>query len=172
MANHWRCELQSSLDAASQKLNEQLARVSQAIIEQAEHDITARNSSLRIAFDDATAGAQKTIEEIKATVAQEQLRAEATKAEIQNVARMTLDETRQQVEQLTSSHLAEIGRLADYSHQRHIRLILIGPSKLPLFALQGRSYGSELPPSKVLGAGSVFPPLPRLGGCETVESRL
>ncbi|MGC1686874.1 MAG: hypothetical protein WA734_14705 [Candidatus Acidiferrales bacterium] len=113
VANHWQSELQSSLDVASQKLNEQLARVSQAIIEQAEHDITARNSNLRIAFDDATAGAQKTMEEIKATVAQEQLRAEATKAEIQNVARTTLDEARQQVEQLTSSHLAEIGRLAD-----------------------------------------------------------
>jgi hypothetical protein len=113
VANHWQSELQSSLDGASQKLNEQLARVSQAIVEQAEHDIAARNSNLRIAFEDATTGAQKTIEEIKAAVAQERSRAEATKAEIQDAARTTLDATRQQLEQLTSSHLAHIGRLAD-----------------------------------------------------------
>jgi len=113
VANHWQSELQSSLDGASQKLNEQLARVSQAIVEQAEHDIAARNSNLRIAFEDATAGAQKTIEEIKAAVAQERSRAEATKVEIQDAARTTLDATRQQLEQLTSSHLAEISRLAD-----------------------------------------------------------
>jgi hypothetical protein len=113
VANHWQSELQSSLDGASQKLNEQLARVSQAIVEQAEHDIAARNSNLRIAFEDATTGAQKTIEEIKAAVAQERSRAEATKVEIQDAARTTLDATRQQLEQLTSSHLAHIGRLAD-----------------------------------------------------------
>ena len=113
VANRWQNELQASLDAASQKLNEQLARVSQAIVEQTEHDIAARNSNLRIAFEDATAGAQRTIEEIKTTVAQEQSRAEATKNEIQEAARTALDGTRQQLEQLSSSHLAEIGRLAD-----------------------------------------------------------
>jgi hypothetical protein len=113
VASRWQNELQSSLDGASQKLNEQLARVSQAIVEQAERDIAARNSNLRIAFEDATASAQKTIDDVRATVAQEQSRAEATKIEIQDAARTTLDATRQQLEQLTSSHLAEIGRLAD-----------------------------------------------------------
>ena len=113
VASRWQNELQASLDGASQKLNEQLARVSYAIVEQAEHDIAARNSNLRIAFEEATAGVQKTIEEFKATVAQEQLRAEATKGEIQDAARATLDETRQKLDQLTSSHLSEIGHLAD-----------------------------------------------------------
>ncbi len=113
VASRWQNELQASLDGASHKLNEQLARVSQAIVEQAEHDIAARNSSIRIAFDDATANAQKTIEEFKATVAQEQLRAEATKGEIQDAARATVDETRQKLDQLTSSHLSDIGQLAD-----------------------------------------------------------
>jgi hypothetical protein len=113
VANRWQDDLQASLDGATQKLNEQLARVSQAIVEQTEHDIASRNSSLRVAFEDATAGAQRAIEELKATVAQEQQRAEAAKSEIQETARATVDATRQQLDQLTASHLAEVGRLAD-----------------------------------------------------------
>jgi hypothetical protein len=90
-AGRWQNEIQASLDAASRNLNEQLARVSQEIVAQAERDIAARSSNLRVSFEAATSDAQRTIEALQAATAEEQSRVESAKGEIQDVAQRSLE---------------------------------------------------------------------------------
>ena len=109
-ANRLQNEIQTSLNAASQKLTEQLARASEAILQQAERDIAARSSSLHVSFEGATAGAQNTIEALRAATAEQQARVEAVKGELQDAARTAVDSARQKFEEMRSAQLAETSR--------------------------------------------------------------
>ena len=109
----WQEQFEAALKGASQKIGEQLSEVSQAALSQVEQDIAARSSSLRASLDEAIVGAESTISTLGASLAEERVRTEGTKAELQDAARSALEQTRQRLDEVLAQQYQEIGRKAD-----------------------------------------------------------
>jgi hypothetical protein len=109
----WQEQFESALKGASQKISEQLSEVSQAALSQVEQDIAARSTSLRASLDEAIVGAESTISTLGASLAEERVRTEVTKAELQDAARSALEQTRQKLDEVLAQQYQEIGRKAD-----------------------------------------------------------
>jgi hypothetical protein len=109
----WHEQFESALKGASQKISEQLTEVSQAALSQVEQDIAARSTSLRASLDEAIVGAESTISTLGASLAEERVRTEVTKAELQDAARSALEQTRQKLDEVLAQQYQEIGRKAD-----------------------------------------------------------
>jgi hypothetical protein len=98
---------------ASHKIDEKISEVSQHTIAQAEQNIRARSESLRNSLDEAIDGAASTIEALGNSLKQERDRAEEAKSQLQGAAKVTLEQTRQHLDELLVKQQEEIGHRAD-----------------------------------------------------------
>jgi len=122
-AQRWKEEFESALKGASQKLGEQLGEVSQAALEKAEEDVVARNARLRASLDETLANAQSTASAMEERLAQERAGAEASAAQLHEVAKDAVKQTRQELDDLLTENLQEIAHRADQvitEHTRHL----------------------------------------------------
>ena len=106
-------EFDEKVTRASNKIGEKISEVSQQAIAQAEQNVRERSQSLRASLDEAIDGAATTIESLGNSLKQERDRAELTKSQLQDVARVTLEQTRQHLDELLAKQHEEIGRRAD-----------------------------------------------------------
>jgi hypothetical protein len=109
----WQEQFEAALTGATQKLGETLSDVSQAALTQAEKDVQQRSAALRTSLDEAISGAASTVESLGAGLKQERNRAEETKAELQQAAQSTLEESRRRLDEMLSAQYQELGRKAD-----------------------------------------------------------
>jgi hypothetical protein len=98
---------------ASHKIGEKISEVSQLTIAQAEQNIRERSASLRSSLDEVIDGAATTIESLGNSLKQERDRAEEAKSQLQGAAKVTLEQTRQHLDELLVKQQEEIGRRAD-----------------------------------------------------------
>jgi hypothetical protein len=98
---------------ASHKIDEKISEVSQHTIAQAEQNIRERSESLRHSLDEAIDGAASTIESLGNSLKQERDRAEEAKSQLQGAAKVTLEQTRQHLDELLVKQQEEIGHRAD-----------------------------------------------------------
>ena len=106
-------EFDEKITQASHKMGEKISEVSQQALAQAEQNVRERSQSLRASLDDVIDGAASTIESLGNSLKQERDRAEETKSQLQNASRVTLEQTRQHLDELLAQQQAEIGRRAD-----------------------------------------------------------
>ncbi len=106
-------EFDEKVTQASNKIGERISEASQQAIAQAEQNVRERSQSLRASLDEAIDGAATTIESLGNSLKQERDRAEQTKSQLQEAARVTLDQTRQHLDELLAKQQEEIGRRAD-----------------------------------------------------------
>jgi hypothetical protein len=98
---------------ASHKIDEKISEVSRHTIAQAEQNIRERSESLRHSLDEAIDGAASTIESLGNSLKQERDRAEEAKSQLQGAANVTLEQTRQHLDELLVKQQQEIGHRAD-----------------------------------------------------------
>jgi hypothetical protein len=106
-------EFDEKITQASNKIEEKISEVSQQAIAQAEQNVRERSQSLRASLDEAIDGAATTIEALGNSLKQERDRAEETKSQLQSAARVTLEQTRQHLDELLAKQQEEIGRRAE-----------------------------------------------------------
>ena len=106
-------ELDEKITQASNKIGEKISEVSQQAIAQAEQNVRERSQSLRASLDEVIDGAATTIESLGNSLKQERDRAEETKSQLQSAARVTLEQTRQHLDELLAKQQEEIGRRAE-----------------------------------------------------------
>jgi PilZ domain len=106
-------EFDEKITQASNKIGEKISEVSQQAIAQAEQNVRERSQSLRASLDEAIDGAATTIESLGNSLKQERDRAEETKSQLQSAARVTLEQTRQHLDELLAKQQEEIGRRAE-----------------------------------------------------------
>ena len=106
-------EFDEKVTQASNKIGEKISEVSQQAIAQAEQNVRERSQSLRASLDEAIDGAATTIESLGNSLKQERDRAEETKSQLQSAARVTLEQTRQRLDELLAKQQEEIGRRAE-----------------------------------------------------------
>jgi hypothetical protein len=120
----WQQQFEASLAGASHEFNEKvtqasnriggkISEVSQQAIAQAEQNVRERSQSLRASLDEAIDGAATTIESLGNSLKQERDRAEETKSQLESAARVTLEQTRQHLDELLAKQQEEIGRRAE-----------------------------------------------------------
>ncbi len=102
-------EFDEKVTQASNKIGEKISEVSQQTIAQAEQSVRERTQSLRASLDEAIDGAATTIESLGNSLKQERERAEETKLQLQSAARVTLEQTRQHLDELLAKQQEEIG---------------------------------------------------------------
>ncbi len=112
-AQRWQADFEAALKGASQKLSDELSEVSQAALSKAEEDVVARNARLRAALDETLANAQETASSAVSRLAEERARADIAAAQLQDAAKSALERTSQQLENVVSEHLQDIGTKAD-----------------------------------------------------------
>jgi hypothetical protein len=98
---------------ASHKIDEKISEVSQQTIAQAEQNIRERSENLRASLDEVIDGAASTIEALGNSLKQERDRAEEAKSQLQGAAKVTLEQTRQHLDELLVKQQQEIGQRAD-----------------------------------------------------------
>jgi PilZ domain len=98
---------------ASHKIGEKISEVSQHTIAQAEQNVRERSESLRASLDEVIDGAASTIESLGNSLKQERDRAEEAKSQLQGAAKVTLEQTRQHLDELLVKQQEEIGRRVD-----------------------------------------------------------
>jgi hypothetical protein len=106
-------EFDEKVTQASNKIGEKISEVSQQSIAQAEQSVRERTQSLRASLDEAIDGAATTIESLGNSLKQERERAEETKLQLQSAARVTLEQTRQHLDELLAKQQEEIGHRAE-----------------------------------------------------------
>jgi hypothetical protein len=106
-------EFDEKVTQASNKIGEKISEVSQQAIAQAEQNVRERSQSLRASLDEAIDGAASTIESLGNSLKQERDRAEETKSQLHSAARVTLEQTRQHLDELLAKQQEEIGRRAE-----------------------------------------------------------
>jgi len=109
----WQQEFEAALNGASQKISQQVNEVSQAAVTQAEQDIAARSASLRASLEETLAGAQAQISSLTSGLAQERIRTEVTKTELEDAARAAMEQTRKKLDDLLAQQYEDISRKAD-----------------------------------------------------------
>jgi len=109
----WQEQFDAAVTGASQKIGHQLEEVSKAALAQAEADISARSVNLRASLDEVVAGAEARIQSLGAGLEQERAKADATREQIQEAARTTLENTRQRLNEMLAEQQEEIARKAD-----------------------------------------------------------
>ena len=116
-------EFDEKITQASQKIGERISEVSQQTIAQAEQNIRERSESLRASLDQVIDGAASTIESLGNSLKQERDRAEETKSQLQGAARVTLEQTRQHLDELLVRQQQEIGHRADQAIAERVQQI-------------------------------------------------
>jgi hypothetical protein len=106
-------DLGEKIAQASNSIGEQISQASQQAMAQAEQNILTRSESLRASLDQVIDGAATTIESLGTSLKHERDRAEATKSQLQEAAKVTLDQTRQRLDEILASQQQEIARRAD-----------------------------------------------------------
>jgi hypothetical protein len=112
-AQRWQEEFEKALTTSSQKLQEQLAEASQAALERAEQENTARSASLEESLDQALSQAKSSASSLSAELAAERARAENAAAQLQNAAQSAVEQTRRELDELLVARVAEINRKAE-----------------------------------------------------------
>jgi hypothetical protein len=112
-SKRWQEQFESALSSATENLGAKLSDVSQAALKQAEQDIATRRASFRSSLDEVIAGAQTTIQSLGASLEQERVRTEETKAKLQETAQAALEQTRQKMDDLLSAQQEVMARKAD-----------------------------------------------------------
>jgi len=106
-------EFDEKVTQASNRIGGKISEVSQQAIAQAEQNVRERSQSLRASLDEAIDGAATTIESLGNSLKQERDRAEETKSQLESAARVTLEQTRQHLDELLAKQQEEIGRRAE-----------------------------------------------------------
>jgi len=117
----WREEFEAALAGAQQKLGEKLGEASQAALRQAEQEAAARASAVRNSMDEAIAGAHATFSSLGAGLEQERARTEETKAQLQEAANSTFDQTRRRLDDAIAGAQAAIESLGTGLEQERAR---------------------------------------------------
>jgi hypothetical protein len=106
-------ELDEKIANSSHRIDERISEVSRQAISQAEQNILSRSQSLRASLDEVIGGAAANIESLGAGLKQERERAEETKSQLHDAAKVTLEQTRQRLDEILAEQHKEIGRKAD-----------------------------------------------------------
>jgi hypothetical protein len=112
-SRRWQEQFEASLSQASERVSEKLSQASLAALTQAEQDAAARSSRLRSSVDEVVAGAQSTVEALRQDLETERRRSEELRAQLQEAARVALEQSRQKLDEMVSSQQEEIARKAD-----------------------------------------------------------
>src|ERR1700722_8522755 len=116
-------EFDERINQASHKIGEKISEVSQQTIDQAEQSIRERSESLRNSLDEGIDGAASTIESLGNSLKQERDRAEEAKSQLQGAAKVTLEQTRQHLDELLVKQQQEIGRTVDQAIAERVQQI-------------------------------------------------
>jgi len=100
-------------ETAKAELGQRLGEISQAALAQADRDLAERQSGVRASLDEAVASAQATIQSLGSGLEQERARTETAKAQLEQAARATLDETRRNLDDIAAAQHKEAVRRAD-----------------------------------------------------------
>lgn len=106
-------EFDEKIANSTQRIDEKISEVSRQAISQAEQNILSRSQSLRASLDEVIGGAATNIESLGAGLKQERERAEGTKSQLHDAARVTLEQTRQRLDEILAEQHEEISRKAD-----------------------------------------------------------
>lgn len=106
-------EFDEKIANASQRVDEKISEVSRQAMSQAEQNILARSEILRTSLDEVIDGAATTIESLGASLKHERDRAEETKVQLRDAAKVTLEQTRQHLDEILAGQRQEISRSAD-----------------------------------------------------------
>jgi len=109
----WNEEFEAAVTGASQKLGEKLGDAASAALAQAEQEIAAKQSNLNASLDAAIADAQAKIQTFGAGLEQERARTEEARARLDEAARSTVNQTRQQLDEMLSAQQEVAARRAD-----------------------------------------------------------
>lgn len=112
-SRRWHEELEAMLSGSSQKLGERLSEVSQAALASTEKDIAERGSSLRALIEEVVSGAESAVLSLGTELAQQRAQTENAKAELQEAAKTTIEQTRHQMDQLVAAQQGAIARRAE-----------------------------------------------------------
>ncbi|HXN72696.1 MAG TPA: hypothetical protein VN861_09120 [Candidatus Acidoferrales bacterium] len=106
-------EFDEKIANASHRIDEKISEVSRQAMSQAEQNILVRSEILRTSLDDVIDGAAATIESLGTALKQERERAEETKSQLHDAAKVTLEQTRQHLDEILAGQRDEISRSAD-----------------------------------------------------------
>ena len=106
-------ELDEKIANSSHRIDEKISEVSRQAISQAEQNILSRSQTLRASLDEVIGGAASNIESLGAGLRHERERAEETKSQLLDAAKVTLEQTRQRLDEILAEQHEEIARKAD-----------------------------------------------------------
>jgi PilZ domain-containing protein len=106
-------EFDEKIANSSHRIDEKISEVSRQAISQAEQNILSRSQSLRASLDEVIGGAASNIESLGAGLRQERERAEETKSQLHDAAKVAVEQTRQRLDEILAEQHKEIGRKAD-----------------------------------------------------------
>jgi len=104
---HWLEEFEATVSGASKTFDEKIAVSWQAAFSRAEQEMSAHQSTVRESLDSAIADAQKWIQSLGAGLEQQRTAAENVRREIEQAGHRTVEQTRQQLEEMLSAQQAE-----------------------------------------------------------------
>ncbi len=106
-------EFDEKIANASQRIDEKISEVSRQAMSQAEQNILTRSDILRTSLDEVIDSAATTIESLGASLKHERDRAEETKLQLRDAAKVTLEQTRQHLDEILGAQREQISRNAD-----------------------------------------------------------
>jgi hypothetical protein len=112
-SRRWHQELEAMLAGTSQKLGEKLSEVSQAALSNSEQQLADRSSSLRALIDEVVSGAETAVLSLGTELAQQRAQTEEAKAELQEVAKAAVEQTRGQMDEMVAAQHDSIARRAN-----------------------------------------------------------
>ncbi|HLV96300.1 MAG TPA: hypothetical protein VKS44_14000, partial [Candidatus Acidoferrales bacterium] len=122
-AQRFQAEFESALKGASRKIEEQVAEASQAALNRAEQDASARNAELQSAVEQTLSNARSSANSLAAELAAERARTESAALQLQNTTQSTLEHTRRELDDLLAQRVEEINRRADQAIEQRAHQI-------------------------------------------------
>jgi len=119
----WSETFEAAVSGASEKLGQKLDEAAQSAAAKAEQTINDRTAGLHQSIQEAIAGAQATVQSLGSDLQQERTRAEEAKAQLQRAAESSVEQTRQQLDELLASQREEIARRADQAVANRVQQI-------------------------------------------------
>jgi hypothetical protein len=112
-SRRWHEEMEAMLSGSSQKLGQRLNEVSLAAIANTEKEIAERSGSLRALIDEVVSGAESAVLSLGTELAQQRAETEQARAQLQEEARLTLEQTRSQMADLVAAQHDAIARRSE-----------------------------------------------------------
>lgn len=122
-AQRFQAEFENALKGASRKIEEQVAEASQAALERAEQDASARNAELQSAVEKTLSNARSSATALAAELAAERARTESAALQLRNATQSTLENTRRELDDLLAQRVEEVNRKADQAIEQRAHQI-------------------------------------------------